>query len=150
MKERLQTASPEEKEEIRKQLEAIETQKAAELEKKRAAAEKREAERIAKEQEALIASKESEAVKEPEASKVTYTPSDITSIKVEGPPKYYVGQSTILFTIMFGVIQLLSLSLFLSLIPTYTMYSRHSWRSVRSRSRSYETACSHTEGSTGH
>ena len=78
LKERLETASPQEKEEIRKQLEAIETQKAAELAKKREAGEKREAERVAK-------------LKE-EASKTTYTASDITSIKVEGPPKYYVGE----------------------------------------------------------
>ena len=78
LKERLETASPEEKEEIRKQLEAIEAKKAAELAKKKEAGERREAERIAKEKE--------------EASKTTYTASDITSIKVEGPPKYYVGE----------------------------------------------------------
>ena len=91
LKERLQTASPEEKEEIRKQLEAIEAQKVAELAKKRAAAEKREAERTAKEQEA-IASAAKEFKQEREASNVTYTASDLTSIKVEGPPKYYVGE----------------------------------------------------------
>lgn len=129
LKERLETASPQEKEEIRKQLEAIEAQKAAQLAKKREAAEKREAERISKEREAERIAKEREAeriakereaeriVKEREAetiakekevekisqegedriakeaeetSKVTYTASDITSIKVEGPPKYYI------------------------------------------------------------
>ena len=83
LKERLGTASPEEKEEIRKQLEAIEAQKAAELAKKKEAGEKKEAERIAKEKEA--------------ASKATYTASDITSIKVEGPPKYYVGEYLLLY-----------------------------------------------------
>ena len=77
LKQRLEMASPQEKEEIRKQLEAIETQKAAELAKKRETGERREAERIAKER---------------EASRVKYTADDITSIKVQGPPKYYAGE----------------------------------------------------------
>lgn len=78
LKERLETASPQEKEEIKKQVEAIEARKAAELEKKRQAAERRaqeEAERIAK-----------------EAAERSYTPEDLTSIKVKGPPKYYHGE----------------------------------------------------------
>ena len=80
LKDRLETASPEEKEAIRKQVEAIEARKAAMVARKREAAEKKEAERIAKEK------------AEAEANRVAYTASDITSIKVEGPPTYFVGE----------------------------------------------------------
>ena len=61
-------------------MEAIEAQKAAELVKKREAAERRAreaAERKAKEQ---------------EKNRVMYTQDSLTRIKVEGPPKYYVGE----------------------------------------------------------
>lgn len=75
LKERFATASPEEKEEIRKQLEAIEAQKVAVLARKREAAERK-------------AKAEAEKI---ERERVIYTQDSLTHIKVEGPPKYYAG-----------------------------------------------------------
>ena len=69
LKERLETASPEEKEEIRKQLEAIEAERVLKLVKKKEAAERKR-----------------------EANRVVYTKDSLLNIKVEGPPKYYVGE----------------------------------------------------------
>lgn len=71
-KERLERVSPEEEEEIRKQLEANEAQNAVELARKKEAAER----------EAKV---EDERI---EQERVIYIQDSLSHIKVEGPPKY--------------------------------------------------------------